>query len=118
MIRLLADENFDNAIVRGVRRRNPRVDLVRAQDVGLTAVEDPDVLEWAAQEGRVLLSHDVATITKYAYDRIEAGLSMPGVFEVSQALPPGPVIEDVLLIAEASMEGEWEGQVLYLPLRR
>jgi len=118
MLRLLADENFDNDIVRGVLRRNPEVDLVRVQDVGLTGVEDPEVLAWAAQEGRVLLSHDVATITKYAYERVEAGLPMPGVFEVSQIVPIGVVIDDVLLIAEVSLEDEWEGQVLYLPLRR
>jgi hypothetical protein len=104
--------------VRGVLRRNPEVDLVRVQDVGLTGVDDPEVLEWAAQEGRVLLSHDVATITKYAYERVEADLPMPGVFEVSQTVPTGVVIDDVLLIAAVSLEGEWEGQVLYLPLRR
>jgi hypothetical protein len=35
MLRLAADENFNNDIVRGVRRRNPSVDLVRVQDVAL-----------------------------------------------------------------------------------
>jgi hypothetical protein len=37
--------------------------------------------------------------------------------EVGQLLPIGGVIEDLLLLAGASLEGEWEGQVLYLPLR-
>jgi Domain of unknown function (DUF5615) len=78
MLPLLADENFDNDIVRGVLRRNPQIDLVRGQDVGLTGEADPAVLEWAAQQGRVLLTHDVATITKYAYERVEAGLPMQG----------------------------------------
>jgi hypothetical protein len=31
----LADENFDNTIVRGLLRRNPNIDIVRVQDVGL-----------------------------------------------------------------------------------
>lgn len=62
MLRLLADQNFDNDIVRGVLRRNPRIDLVRVQDVGLIGAEDPEVLEWAAREGRVFLSHDVTTL--------------------------------------------------------
>jgi len=35
-LRWLADENFDNDIVRWLRRRIPNIDLVRAQDVGLT----------------------------------------------------------------------------------
>lgn len=92
------------------------MDIVRIQDVGLSGVDDPTVLEWTAREGRVLLTHDVATITRYAYDRVRDGKPMPGVFEVDRGLPSGFVIEEVLL-AEYSLDGEWEGQVRYLPLR-
>lgn len=75
------------------------------------------MLAWAAHEGRILLTHDVSTMTRYAYERVEKGLSMPGVFEVSRDVPIGRAIEDILLLAECSQEGEWEGQVRYLPLR-
>ena len=67
MIRLAADENFNNNIVRGLLRRNPEIDIVRAQDTGLGGADDPVILEWAAQNNRVLLTHDVKTITGYAY---------------------------------------------------
>src|SRR2546428_452522 len=100
---LLADENFNNDVVRGVRRRNPAVDLVRAQDVGLSGVDDPGVLEWAAQAGRVVLTHDVRTMTRYACDRVGEGRPMPGVFEVSREVPLGVVIEDILLLVECSL---------------
>jgi hypothetical protein len=49
--------------------------------------------------------------------RVQVGKPMPGVFEVSRKVPIGVAIEDLLLIAECSLEGEWEGQVRYLPLR-
>lgn len=113
---LLADENLDGAIVRGLLRRRPDLDILRVQDVGLLGADDPTVLEWAARNGRVLITHDVATITGYAYERVEAGLPMPGVFEISQALPTARAIEDILLLAECSLRDEWEGQVRYLPL--
>ncbi len=116
MLRLAADENFNNNIVRGLFRRQPELDLVRIQDAGLSGADDTTVLEWAAQEGRVLLAHDVSTITRYAYERVRAGQPMPGVFEVSRAVPIGRAIEDILLLAECSLDGEWEGQVHYLPL--
>lgn len=117
MLRFAADENFNNDVVRGVLRRKSSVDIVRVQDVGLSGVDDPTVLEWVAQEGRVLLTHDVATITRYAYERVQDGKAMPGVFEVGRGVPVGLVIEEVLLLAEYSLDGEWEGQVRYLPLR-
>jgi hypothetical protein len=117
MLLLIADENFNNNIVRGVLRRKTDVDIVRVQDIGLSQADDPMILEWAAQQGRVLLTHDVSTITKYAYERLEAGRRMPGVFEVSRTAPIGQVIEDILLLVEGSLAGEWEGQIIYLPLR-
>jgi hypothetical protein len=117
MPRFAVDENFNNDIVRGVRRRNPAVDLVRVQDAGLSAADDPAILEWAAQSGRILLTHDVATMTRYAYDRVREGKPMPGVFEVGRHMPIGVAIEEIVLLAECSLDDEWEGQVRYLPLR-
>ena len=117
MLRLAADENFNNDIVRGVRRRNPEIDFVTIQEEGLDEADDPTVLQWAADTGRVLFTHDVKTMTKYAYDRVREAKPMPGVFEVNRDLPIGVAIEEILLIAECSLEGEWEGQVRYLPLR-
>lgn len=116
MLRLAADENLNNDIVRGLLRRRPDLDIVRVQDTELAGTDDPAVLAWAAREGRVLLTHDVSTITRYAYERVQAGQRMPGVFEVSRAVPVGRAIEDLLLLAECSFDDEWEGQVRYLPL--
>jgi len=116
VLRLAADENFNSDIVRGVLRQRPDLDVVRIQDVGLSGADDRTVLEWAAGQGRVLLTHDVTTLTRYAYDRARAGQPMPGVFEVSRRVPLGQAIEDLLLLAECSREGEWEGQIRYLPL--
>ncbi|MBN1317783.1 MAG: DUF5615 family PIN-like protein [Anaerolineales bacterium] len=68
MLRFAADENFNNNIIRGVLLKNRDTDIVRIQDVGLSGVDDPTVLEWSAKEERVLLTHDVTTITHYAYE--------------------------------------------------
>jgi len=116
MLRFATDENFKSAILRGILRRKPNLDIVRVQDVGLSEEDDDVILEWAAKEDRVLLTHDVSTITDFAYQRVRAGKSMPGVFEVGRSVSIRTAIEDILLIAETSLEGEWEGQVRYLPL--
>jgi hypothetical protein len=116
MLLLVADENFNNDIVRGLLRKKPDLDIVRVQEVGLRGANDSAILEWAANEGRVVLTHDAATMTYYAYERVRAGLSMPGVIEVADDLSLGRVIEDILLVAEYRNKGEWENQVIYLPL--
>ena len=117
MLRWLADENFNNHIVTAIRRKKPRLDLLRAQDAGLSGVSDAWLLKWAAGENRVVLTHDVTTLTAAAYDRVRKGLIMPGVFAVPRSVPIRAVLEDVLLLSESSLAGEWEGQVRYLPLK-
>jgi hypothetical protein len=116
MIKLAADENFNNDIVRGLLRRNAKLDILRVQDAGLIGADDPTVLAWAAGEDRVLVTHDVATMSEHAFDRVVKGERMPGVFKVSRSVPVAQVLEDLLLLAECSSEGEWEGRVIYLPL--
>ena len=115
-IALLADENLDNTIIRGLLRRNPDINIVRVQDIGLLGEDDPAVLEWAANEGRILLTHDVATITLYAYKRVSKNLPMPGVIEIHADAPIGRVIEDLLVILECGTAKDFDGQIYYLPL--
>ncbi|MDJ0601253.1 MAG: DUF5615 family PIN-like protein [Crocosphaera sp.] len=56
--------------------QNPDIDLVRVQDVNLSGKDDPTVLDWAAKEKRIVLTHDVATMITFAYQRIQVGLSI------------------------------------------
>jgi hypothetical protein len=53
----------------------------------------------------------------FAYERIAAGLPMRGLFVVSATLPLAEAIKELALITEASDTDEWNGQVIYLPLR-
>ncbi len=117
MLPFVADEHFNNNIVRGIRRCNPAIDIVRVQDIGLSTADDPSILEWAARFGRAVLTHDVATMPRDADDRVREGKPMHGVFEVGRPLPMGVVIEEIVLLAEFSLDGEWQGQVRYLPLQ-
>lgn len=117
MIRFAADENFNHTITRGLLRRRLDLDVVRVQDVGLSGAEDEAVLEWAAREGRILLTQDAKTITKFAFDRVRSGSSMPGVIEIRRKVPIAVAVDELLVIVECSQDGEWEGQVLYVPLR-
>ena len=116
MLRLAADENLTNGIIRGLVRRDAQADVVRVQDAGLLGADDSRVLAWAASEGRILVTHDARTVPYYAEQRIDAGLPMPGVFVVPRSSSVGQAIEDILLLCECSPATEWDGLVFYLPL--
>ena len=117
MPRFVADEGFRRSIVTGLRYRIPSMDLVLAQDVGLTRTPDPDILEWAAGENRVVLTHDINTMVGDANARLIAGLPMPGVVVVHWDTPPGRVIQDLLEMIVAGVAWDWENQIRYIERR-
>jgi hypothetical protein len=116
MLLLISDENFNNVIVRGLLHRRPDLDLVRAQDAGLMQTPDPVILEWAAGQGRVLLTHDVSTMPPAAYQRIADGKPMFGVFIVPELMPIGQAIDEILFLTEDAKPDEWQDQVVFLPV--
>src|SRR5438132_5502963 len=99
MLRLLADENFNGDIVRGLVLRQSDLDIVRVQDVGLAGADDPDVLAWSAENNRIVLTHDRATMSDHAYERVAAGEQMAGVFILNDRFPVGKAIEEFVLMA-------------------
>lgn len=115
MLRLLSDENFNGNIVRGLFLRQPNLDLLRVQDVNLLNVDDPEILEWAANNNRILLTHDRATMPDFAYERLFRNQKMAGMFVVNDRMAVRQVIDDLLLIVDVTEQTEWKSQILYLP---
>lgn len=116
MVRFVSDVDFRGRIVRGLMLQVPHLNLRRAQDVGLESADDPTILAWAAEEGRIVLTHDRRTMPRFAYDRVQKGQRMAGVVVAPQALSTKRAIKDLRILIECSFDSEWENQVRYLPL--
>jgi hypothetical protein len=116
MLPLLIDENFDQRILRGLRLRIPNVDYVVVQDTELQGTKDRPLLAWAAEHRRILVTHDVNTIPRYAYERMDAGEPMVGVIVVPEDLAIGVAIEELALLIECCAAEEFENQVKYVPI--
>lgn len=118
MLRLANDADVHGAIIRGLRRRLPEVDLVRAQDALPDGTPDDEVLVWAANENRVLITNDRNTMVGFAYQRIAAAETMPGLIVTTNEQSIGATIDDIEIIAECISEKEFTRQaVMFLPLR-
>lgn len=115
-VRFLADADLNEAIVSGVLRREPSLDFVTAHTSGLRHKSDPEVLALAAEQQRILVSHDVGTMPAQFFRFTNAGKHSRGVFLVSQSLDVGTAIEELLLIWLASEAVEWENRLVWLPL--
>jgi len=116
MLPLLADENFNWYIVRGLLRHRPGMELARVQDVGLGEANDPTILEWAAVHNRILLTHDQATMPDFAFERVLSRQPMPGVFVLNDQVSLRQAIDELFFLDECSSQEEWNNRVVYLPL--
>jgi Domain of unknown function (DUF5615) len=117
MIRFLSDENLNGNLVSGLHLRNPGIDVVRVQDVGLLGSSDEKVLDWAAENGRIILTHDRRTLPDHANRRIVAGESMLGLFVIDDRMRLGQAIDEILLLDSCTEPTEWRERILFLPLR-
>jgi hypothetical protein len=116
MLRFLTDEDFDGRLTSALLARVPGLDLVRTQDTGLMHTPGPDILSWAAGEGRIMLTHDRNTMTGFASTRVNAGQPMPGLFVVDRQAPFGQILDDLEAMAGASELDEWRDQIIFVPM--
>jgi hypothetical protein len=97
-IRFLCDEDFNGDVVKGLRRVRSDMDILTAPEAGTMGLDDPQVLAYAADHGRTLLSHDSRTMPTHFATFLVTGHHSPGLIIVCQALPIGKAIQEVLLI--------------------
>jgi len=113
--RFLADADFNQKIVFGLRRREPTVDFQTAHQGDVLGRPDAEVLAIAARDNRILVSHDRGTRTAH-FALFAETQSSPGLILVSQEIAIGAVIEDLLLIWAASTLEEWRNMIGFVPL--
>ncbi|HLJ80603.1 MAG TPA: DUF5615 family PIN-like protein [Ktedonobacterales bacterium] len=116
--RLLADANFNEHIVRGLRRLRSDIHIVTAHQAGLDGVPDPEVLAYAARHDLILLTHDVRTMPGHFADFLQSlseGEYSPGIWYTAQTLSVGVAIQAILETWLCSGHEEYRNRELRLP---
>lgn len=115
MIRFQADADLSHDLVLALRRREPAINFTSAIEGDIGGLQDPEVLEIAAQQHRILITHDRRTMPNHFRDRLNSGKSSPGVFIVSQFEPMAAVVETLVMVWAASEPADWNNQIRHLP---
>ena len=114
-IRFLGDADLKFQIVRAVKRLEPSVDFLTANQAGLAGIKDPQVLLYAVQHGRMLVTHDRNTMQKHFWSLIKAHDS-PGIIVIPQRFPISAAANELVLMWAASKPQEWMNQIAFVPL--
>lgn len=114
LIRFLTFESFDGAVIAGVRSKYPRVDIVRAVEVGLGSTPDIDILRWATQHGRVVLSRDISTMRADAINLINQGNPPTGLLLSNDRYSRGAIIDQIEVWSRKELEEAFAYPIQYM----
>lgn len=108
----LTDENLEGQIQVQLRRHYPDIDIIDVRDVGLDHTPDEDILQWAADNDRIVITHDVNSMRGLADSRARDGLPMPGAIVVLNHVPYGVAIEFIAYV-DSGQHGDMEGRTVF-----
>ena len=114
-VRFQADADLNQILLKATLRREPSIDFQTAYAAGLVSLNDKEILAKAAEQGRVLVTHDRKTMPKHFAEFI-ATRESPGVIIVQQKLLVNAAVEDLILIWAASESEEWINRIRSIPL--
>ena len=112
--RFQADNDLDHRIVIATRRLAPTIDFQTAPALDLHGRTDPEVLALAAQEGRILVTHDRRTMPGH-FEAFIATQTSPGVIILARTLPIGQAAAWLHLLWAASEAEEYVNAIYSLP---
>ena len=115
VVKFQADADLNQDIVTGLLRREPTIDFQTADAAGLLGVPDLQVLEVAANAGRILVSHDRRTMPRWFAEFITTKTSA-GLLIVPQDLLLRAAIEDLFVIWAVSSAEEWINRIASIPI--
>src|SRR5688572_27881652 len=113
---VLTDQNFDEDIIRGLAARIVGFDWRPVRAFGSGRAADPEVLDLALRESRVLLTHDAKTIYPLVYQLRAQLRPVPRVIIVAQSMAVRGAIDEIEVVLLAATDADWERNPFRLPL--
>ncbi len=118
MLKYLIDENLSPLYAEQLRRRNPSlvVRTVREPGVPGKGTLDPEILSWGELNQFVLFTNNRASMPRHLKDHLAEGRHMPGILTLNPNMSIGETIDELLTVAEAAFEDEFQDRIDFLPV--
>jgi hypothetical protein len=117
-IKYLLDEHISLALRTQILRRYPKLQVWAINDPYAPAkgTKDPDILKWCEENGFILVTNNRKSMPVHLADHLARGGHIPGILIINDDLSMGEIIEELIIIAEASLTDEYQDQICFMPL--
>lgn len=118
-IRYLLDENMPPFYREQLLRYQPDLTICSIGDADTLpkATLDPEILCWCEENGFLLVTNNRRSMPLHLADHLAVGRHVPGILVLRYQADVGQLIEDLILIAQAADEYEYQDRISYVPLR-
>lgn len=117
-IKYLMDENLAPIYQIHLRRKEPDLVVWAIGDPNTPpkGTLDPDILIWCQKYNFILVTNNRSSMPVHLIDHLAQGHHIPGIFQINPSMSLGETIEELVLAALASLDGEYSDRISYLPL--
>lgn len=117
-LKFLLDENVAPLYQTQLRQRKPDLVVWIVGDPGTPpkSTLDPEILCWCEEYNFVLVTNNRKSMPVHLTDHIAEGHHVPGILILNLDVSIGQLLDELILIAEASFEDEYQDQIVHLPL--
>jgi hypothetical protein len=117
-LKYLLDENVDLIYQTQLQRRNPNLVVWAVGDPGAPreSTLDPEILCWCEEYNCLLVTNNRKSMPLHLTDHIRQDRHVPGILILNPDMSIGQSMDELIMIAEASFEDEYQDQTVHLPL--
>jgi len=117
-IRFLLDENLDPLYKTQLQLKKPDIVVYFVGEPGAPpkGTLDPEILCWCEENDFVLFTNNRKSIPVHIVEHLAQGRHIPGIITYHPEMSIGKTLEELILIAEAGIPGDFADRIEYLPL--
>jgi len=118
MLRLLADSSLNHHLLTACRRKAKTIDFLGAAKARIEGLSHADLLHYAAEEDRILVTHAIDILPVQFTNYLASGAFSPGVFLLHPLTPIADATSWLELASLAADHTDWQDQILEIPFLR
>lgn len=117
-LKYLLDENVNPLYRTQLQLKKPDLVVWIVSDPGTPSrgTLDPEILCWCEEKGFILVTNNRKSMPVHLAEHLSRDRHVTGIIILNSKLSIGENLEELILIAEAAFEDEYQDQIINLPL--
>ncbi|MEQ8956957.1 MAG: DUF5615 family PIN-like protein [Coleofasciculus sp. C2-GNP5-27] len=117
-IKYLLDEHIPLVLRTQMLQRYPQLQVWVIGDPNAPpkGTRDADILAWCEDNRFILVTNNRKTMPIHLAEHLTENHHVPGIFIVNDDMTMGQIMEELMIVAEAAWEDEYQDRISFMPL--